>query len=118
VQEPARNEPAGAAGPGAGADGSDTLSSGDIVAVVQREKPALRRTCWNADADADASPGTVKVTAKITIGKDGRVRSVLTTGADTVAGLSACIAREIRKWRFPKSSSETNVNVPFVLVRS
>ncbi len=118
VQKPIRNEPTGAAGLGASSEGSDNLSTGDILAVVQKEKPALRRTCWDATADADTSSGTAKVTAKITIGKDGRVASAQTTGADTIPGLSECVAREIRKWRFPKSSSETKVNVPFVFARS
>lgn len=91
-------------------DANASLSASDIVAVVQRVRAPLVRKC--APSLPPGSP-PVRVVVKLTIGATGRVTSAQTDAADKALG--ACVLREMRALKFPSSSGDTKVSIPFLI---
>jgi TonB family protein len=61
------------------------------------------------------APTTARVTATITVGANGRVQNVTTSGDPKgYRGLASCIQQRVRSWEFPPSGGTTEFNVPFV----
>ena len=108
--------PGGPGGPSAG--GGEQLSQSDVQRVVNNGKNSLKRACWEPALAAKSSnaPSSAKVTATITIGADGRVRSSSASGGDGYPGLASCIGGRVRSWVFPASNGETTVAPSFTFV--
>lgn len=106
----------GGAGPGREVVGTGELSAGEISGVVDRNRPLLKRRCWQPEVSArQGMGGSARVNASFTIGPSGAVQSASASGAESdYPGLAGCIAARIREWKFPASASSTPVNVPFV----
>ncbi len=92
------------------------LSAGEISGVVERNRPLIKRRCWQPEVSArQGMGGSARVTTSFTIGPSGAVQSASASGAENdYPGLAGCIAARIREWKFPASASATPVNVPFV----
>ncbi len=92
------------------------LSSGEISGVVERNRPLIKRRCWQPEVAArQGMGGSARVNTSFTVGPSGAVQSASASGAENdYPGLSSCIAGQIRAWKFPPSASSTPVNVPFV----
>jgi len=103
-------------GPGGPAGATGELSAGEISGVVDRNRPLIKRRCWQPEVAArQGMGGSARVNASFTIAPSGAVQSASASGAeDDYPGLSSCIAARIREWKFPASASSTPVNVPFV----
>lgn len=103
---------------GASALAKGELSAGEISGVVERNRPLIKRRCWQPELEirkAMGFAGSARVNASFTIGPSGSVQSASASGAENdYPGLSSCIAARIREWKFPPSSGSTPVNVPFV----
>lgn len=108
--------PGGVAGPGREVVGTGELSAGEISGVVERNRPLIRRRCWQPEVDArQGMGGSARVNTSFTIGPSGVVQSASASGAEAdYPGLASCIAARIREWKFPTSGGSTPVNVPFV----
>jgi len=95
----------------------EQLGPGEIQNTVLRYRDQLRRACWlpALEARAPEAPASARVSTSVTINVSGAVDDV-STGADPVgyARLSACIASQVRGWRFPRSQQPTKVDIPFV----
>lgn len=111
------------AGPTAGTTGgpqtagAGQLSAGEISAVVEANRPLVKRRCWQPALDATKGMGgsSARVSATIVIAPSGAVQSVSASGAEKdYPGLSSCIASRIKGWKFPASGGSTPVNIPFV----
>ncbi|MDC3959358.1 AgmX/PglI C-terminal domain-containing protein [Polyangium jinanense] len=111
------------AGPTAGTTGgpqtagAGQLSTGEISAVVEANRPLVKRRCWQPALDATKGMGgsSARVSASIVIAPSGTVQSVSASGAEKdYPGLSSCIAGRIKGWKFPASGGSTPVNIPFV----
>ncbi|MDI3287876.1 AgmX/PglI C-terminal domain-containing protein [Polyangium sp. 15x6] len=111
------------AGPTAGTTGgpqtagAGQLSAGEISAVVEANRPLVKRRCWQPALDATKGMGgsSARVSASIVIAPSGAVQSVSASGAEKdYPGLSSCIASRIKGWKFPASGGSTPVNIPFV----
>ncbi len=89
-----------------------SLSSADIQRVVQQNAPALKQTCWGADAGATAD---VQLRVHMIIAPSGKVQTVSASGND--AGVSKCVEGVIAGWVFPASNAPTTVDVPFHFIR-
>ena len=92
------------------------LSAGEISGVVERNRPLIKRRCWQPEVAAQQGMGgSARVNASFTIGPSGNVERASASGAENdYPGLSSCIAARIREWKFPPSASSTPVNLPFV----
>lgn len=103
-------------GPGGPAGATGELSAGEISGVVDRNRPLIKRRCWQPEVAArQGMGGSARVNASFTIAPSGAVQSASASGAEEdYPGLSSCIAARIREWKFPASASATPVNVPFV----
>ena len=115
------------AGPASGPSGSDKVaSSGGKLTSAQLQKTvsgyqgSVKRRCWEpalSTRDRDA-PSSARVEVKITIAPSGSVRDVQASGDPRgYAGLSTCIERRIRSWRFPPPGGSQTVKVPFVFAQ-
>jgi hypothetical protein len=103
-------------GPGAAPMATGELTAGEVSGVVDRNRPLIKRRCWQPEVSArQGMGGSARVNASFTIGPSGAVQSASASGAeDDYPGLSSCIAARIREWKFPASASSTPVKVPFV----
>jgi hypothetical protein len=108
--------PGAPSGPSDPALARGELSSGEISGVVERNRPLLKRRCWQPEVSArQGMGGSARVNTSFTIGPSGAVQSASASGGESdYPGLSSCIAARIREWKFPPSSGSTPVNVPFV----
>jgi len=84
---------------------------------VARAHRVESTACWR-DARAGhntAQPSYAKIVLEIQLSVDGRVSNVrVTQRADAFPELADCLARNIIRWRFPTSSTELNLQLPFV----
>lgn len=103
--------------PGATAAAGGQLDGTSIQRTVANYIPGVRRGCWETALSSRAAdaPTSARVGATITISPSGSVDSVTTTGDPKgYPSLARCIESKVRTWRFPRSSSQTTANVPFV----
>lgn len=91
------------------------LTAGEISGVVERNRPLLKRRCWQPEIAArQGMGGSARISTSFTIGPSGAVQTASASGAESdYPGLAPCIAARIREWKFPPSASSTPVNVPF-----
>ena len=110
----------GVDGPSAGPDSTGqsglgpSLTEGQVYAVVNRGRPAIKRGCWNRVAGTGG--GSAKVTVSFTVGPAGNVESARASGGKDFPGLASCVQAKVSGWRFPKSGGRTPVSVPFHFV--
>jgi hypothetical protein len=104
------------AGPSQGSSGGGQLATADLERVVQSHRAFVKRQCWDSALAARApnSPSSARVSASITVGRDGNVQNVSTSGGDGYPGLSSCVQGQVRSWKFPASDGSTTFAVPFV----
>lgn len=92
--------------------GQDELSADQLRAVIVRERPAVNR-CWETELRRIGQAAEVRLDVDLTIGGSGTVTNVQTRG-QTVGGLSECIERSVRRWRFPAVSGQTRTSFPLI----
>ncbi len=91
----------------------ERLSSSDALAVVNAKRSALDRQCWQPLLAKGVEQPEARLAMALTIGPDGAVSSATIQGDPTSdLSLGRCVATEARRWRFPKSTATTRVNVP------
>jgi TonB family protein len=56
-----------------------------------------------------------RVVVRITVGRSGTVRNSQVMSGPNIGGLTNCIERATRSWRFPEGGGDTVVETPFVL---
>jgi hypothetical protein len=97
--------------------GASQLDSATLSKTVSRYTPSVKRSCWQPALDMRTpdAPPTARVTATITVGPNGRVQNVTTSGDPKgYRGLATCIQTRVRNWEFPPAGGTTEFNVPFV----
>lgn len=92
--------------------GQDELSADQLRAVIVRERPAVNR-CWETELRRIGQAAEVRLDVDLTIGGSGTVTNVQTRG-QTIGGLSECIERSVRRWRFPPVSGQTRTSFPLI----
>ena len=97
---------------------SDTPDAGPsfdmnlVFGVYKQHKDALRAACW------DHSKSTEKAyigKATIRLGPSGKLVSTKTEGTDDVA--SACVDKQIKKWKFPPPNGTATIVLPIHMHR-
>ena len=85
------------------------LSTRDVYAVLQANRPQIRRCASDANQQG-------RVTIAFTIAPKGAVTSA---ASEDVAGFDAavvaCMVRVVRSLRFQEATSETNVRFPMIV---
>lgn len=95
--------------PGVTTTPPEALSPEAVIAVVDRERPALAR-CWDEGTRGVHDPHAVRLTVAITIGGAGTVIATNVVG-DPEQRFSDCIARSVRRWRFPMGTATTTTTM-------
>jgi len=107
----------GSAGAGAGTSaGSVPLDKADIERVVNSQRAAVNRACWEP-ASASGDPNTQKsarVVLSLWIDPSGAVSGASASGGEAYPGLASCVAGKAKGWRFPSSSATSTAKIPFV----
>src|ERR1700721_686338 len=83
-----------------------------VFGVYKEHKDALRAACW------DHSKSTEKAyigKATIRLGPTGRLISSKTDGTGDVA--SACVDKQIKKWKFPPPNGTATIVLPIHMHR-
>jgi membrane protein involved in colicin uptake len=83
-----------------------------VFGVYKEHKDALRAACW------DHSKSTEKAylgKASIRLGPTGKLVSVKTEGTDDIA--SACVDKQIKKWKFPPPNGTATIVLPIHMHR-
>ncbi|MFO0679341.1 MAG: GYF domain-containing protein [Polyangiaceae bacterium] len=101
-------------GPGAGpSGGGGSLTEDQINSVVSARRIAVKRQCWEK---SDTQTSSVSVTATVTVGPQGQVQNVTSSGNEPTIG--RCIETDIKKnWKFPPTGGVSTVAIPFKFVR-
>jgi hypothetical protein len=96
------------------------LDPTSIQRVVSRHAGSLRRACWQPALESRApdAPKSARVSAQLVIAPNGSVSSVNTQSAerDSYPDLPLCVAREMKRWKFPRSLEGATIQLPLVFV--
>lgn len=108
----------GPSGSGADSKGSGQLSEGEIMGVVNRNTPRIRRKCWEPAfrARSNQKQKSTTVRVSITIGGSGNVQSASASGGSGFPGLASCVQSSVGAWRFPTSGGTSRANIPFSFI--
>jgi len=102
--------------PGGGGDApkapGQCISEGQVQQVIGLHSVGLRRACWERTT---AQKTTANVTISLTIGADGSAQGVSASGDEP--SVAACIASDVRNWRFPAMGCSQRTAIPFHFVR-
>jgi hypothetical protein len=94
------------------ADAGPSFDMTLVFGVYKEHKDALRAACW------DRSKSTEKAyigKATIRLGPTGKLISSKTDGTDDVA--SACVDKQIKKWKFPPPNGTATIVLPIHMHR-
>jgi hypothetical protein len=83
-----------------------------VQALFKSKRDALVAACW---AKSKSTEFAYAGKAVIRVGPDGKVVATKTEGTDDAA--SACIDKQIKKWKFPPPNGTASVNLPIRLRR-
>ncbi|MGO9714950.1 MAG: hypothetical protein ACLQBL_39250 [Polyangiaceae bacterium] len=98
--------------PTATSDAGPSFDMSVVFGVYKEHKDALRAACW------DHSKSTEKAylgKASIRLGPTGKLVSVKTEGTDDIA--SACVDKQIKKWKFPPPNGTATIVLPIHMHR-
>ena len=112
-----RSGPNAPTGKSEAATGGQPLDSARLQRTVARYTGSVKRSCWQPALSARKkdAPLTARVSVSIKVAPAGNVQSASSSGDPKgYPGLARCITSRVRAWRFPASSGQTTVNVPFV----
>jgi hypothetical protein len=98
-------------GPGAAGAGGGSLTSDQIMSVLNSHKVAIKRTCVERGGQL---VGTANEKLQVTIDGNGQVTSAQADGNNSAIG--ACLEKEVKAWRFPPTGATTKTEMPFVFV--
>lgn len=90
-----------------------TLTSQELTAVVMRGRKNLQR-CYETALRGSGSDETVRMDVELTVSPSGNVTNVQTSGGN-LPGLSQCIQRTVKMWRFPASGNTATTRFPLLL---
>ena len=88
------------------------LNEDQLRTVVLRERSGVERCYQTAIRQIGRAP-TMRLDVDVTIGSTGTVTSARARGQD-LAGITECVERSVRRWRFPVSGGVTQTSIPFV----
>ena len=89
-----------------------SLSAEDVEGVVMMHRQDVRRRCWEQGTKVESA----RISANLVVAASGEVLDASASGSDPE--LAACIAREVRTWRFPpRGHKSVSVVVPFQFFR-
>jgi hypothetical protein len=92
--------------------GTGTLSSEDVSKVVVRGRQNLQR-CYETALRGANTDQTVRMNVELTVSPSGNVTNIRVTG-DGLPGMSQCIERTVKMWRFPASADSSPVKFPLL----
>jgi predicted Zn finger-like uncharacterized protein len=91
---------------------SGGLTAEQLSKVVLKGRENLQR-CYETALRGSGSDQTVRLDVNISVSPAGNVTSVKTSGQG-LPGMSQCIERTVRMWRFPLSGEATDTKFPVV----
>jgi predicted Zn finger-like uncharacterized protein len=112
--------PSPAPGPGpapAPPSGGESLPASKLQEVVNANRNALKRACWEPALSAKGGSATsARVTISFTVGSNGRVSRSSASGGEAFPTLGTCIANRVRNWSFPAGFADTPTSATFSFV--
>ena len=101
-------------GSGAKSPSGPALTAGQLMKVVQENRPALQR-CYETAlrSSGGKTDEAVKVTVEVVVGMSGTVKSVETKGSG-IGNMNDCLRQSVKRWRFPQSGDESPFAFPVV----
>ena len=97
---------------GSSAHGSGGLTAQQLSKVVLKGRENLQR-CYETALRGSGSDETVRMDVNLSVSAAGNVTSVKTSGQG-LPGMSQCIERTVRMWRFPNAGESTDTKFPVV----
>ncbi|MCB9597111.1 MAG: zinc-ribbon domain-containing protein [Sandaracinaceae bacterium] len=95
-----------------GSSTSAELTSEQVRAVVSRERAGVQR-CYETFARQSGQAPSLRLDVDVTVGASGTVTRAVTRGA-TFGDVNDCVERTVRRWRFPRTGSVSQISIPFV----
>jgi predicted Zn finger-like uncharacterized protein len=94
------------------------LGKSEIRKVIIQNKSSIQR-CYERATRGIVTPTTQRIEVEIKIGASGKVTQVdLLPPEVKDSYLGKCIARSIKRWRFPKSNASSNIKTSFLFTPS
>jgi predicted Zn finger-like uncharacterized protein len=90
------------------------LTPAQLNKVVQDNKSQLQR-CYETAlrAAGGKQDAAIKITVNVVVGSSGTTKSVSTQG-DGLGNMTDCIRGAVKRWRFPQSGGESEIQFPLV----
>lgn len=92
--------------------GARDLSTEELNAVVERERPSLK-TCYDAALEKHPYREVLRLNAVIRVAPDGSV-SAVELDEEGLPGMGDCLRKAIGGWAFPKAEAPTSTSLPLI----
>jgi hypothetical protein len=89
------------------------LSTAELSAVVDAQRPALKQ-CYDQALERSPYKQDMRMDAIIEIAPTGRVKSVSLHGGGGLPGMNDCLRAAIKQWQFPRAKDATATSLPLV----
>lgn len=96
---------------------AEQLEPAQLQETVARYRYELQRSCWlpALEAREPRAAASARVATTIRVDPSGGVESVTTEGDPPgYPRLAACVAAQVRDWRFPPAKNPTTASIPFI----
>jgi uncharacterized membrane protein len=101
-----------AAAPVAEADAGPAFDMTLVFGVAKQHQEALVAACWRHSKSTDKA---YRGKTHLRLGPTGKVLSSSTEGTDDAA--SACIDKQLKKWKFPPPNGTATIELPIHMLR-
>ncbi|MBI5533000.1 MAG: hypothetical protein HY898_09810 [Deltaproteobacteria bacterium] len=96
-----------------GDSGAFNLGAQHTKPIVDANRPLLNKSCWaNAVKENPNGPAKTKLVIELEIQPDGKVTKTTMVGGKEYQGFSACVEKQVKRWRFPRAKAVSSAMFP------
>jgi len=99
-----------------GDSGALQLGADHAKKVVAANQPFLAEYCWTkALKENPKGPKKVRLATEVEVNPDGTAKGVKVVGGNDYAGLSACVEKHMKLWKYPRAKKASSLMFPIIL---
>lgn len=99
-----------------GDSGAVQLGAEHAKKVVAANQPFLAEYCWTkAMKENPKGPKKVRLATEVEVNPDGTAKNVKVVGGKDYAGLSACVEKHMKLWKYPRAKKASSLMFPIIL---
>lgn len=99
-----------------GDSGAVQLGPEHAKKVVATNQPFLAEYCWTkAMKENPKGPKKVRLATEVEVNPDGTAKNVKVVGGKDYAGLSDCVEKHMKLWKYPRAKKQSSLMFPIIL---